>query len=95
MFQRLKSIAALAALARVPMTASALPLDCDLACECDSPYDMVCTIPGGRTVITCTRWCSMYAYVAPPEGSTVAQVEESSGTEELVCREPQQDAEKN
>lgn len=49
-------LAGLAALALVPASASALPPDCDDQCTDSPPCWLVCTVPGGRRIITCGEW---------------------------------------
>jgi len=49
-------LAGLAALALAPSSASALPPDCDDQCQDTPPCWLVCTVPGGRRIITCGEW---------------------------------------
>ena len=80
MFPRIKQFVALAALALVPVTAVALPQDCDVVCECDAPTSQVCAVPGGRKVITCNTWCGFYM-AAPEAAQPLVSVDD------LTCHE--------
>ena len=87
---------ALAIFALMPTSASALPQDCDEVCNCTSSCDKVCTLRGGRTVITCGIWelngCADICFSKAPETLSEEEEGQDSKNAELVCREPQQEA---
>ncbi len=93
MSRLLKSLgAAFAFVTLVPTPAAALPKDCDVACSCAASCDKVCTLPGGRTVITCGIWelegCADICFSQAPEARSAE--EQDSRRAEPVCRKPQE-----
>lgn len=86
------SLAIIAAAVLVPTTASALPPDCDVSCDCYEPCTTKCTLPGTNKIITCGStlydWylCVDRCAVAPPEDASTTPKGEYS-EEEQLCRE--------
>ena len=85
---------ALAVLTLVPLSASALPKDCDEVCTFSTPCDIVCAVPGAFRVITCGEWeiCSASGRSDTSQQLASAKDEQGSEDAEFVCREPRQDA---
>ncbi|XXF74886.1 hypothetical protein P2318_17580 [Myxococcaceae bacterium GXIMD 01537] len=88
--------AALAVFTLVPTPAAALPPDCDQACDCSTPCSNICTIPGGRTRLTCGSWevdgCIEMCGAARSDEMASKQEKKDAPTEAPVCREPVKDA---
>ncbi|WP_163781889.1 hypothetical protein [Myxococcus vastator] len=53
-------VSAVALVTFSPLSASALPPDCDVQCADEAPCSLVCAVPWGMRVITCERWFSDY-----------------------------------
>ncbi len=85
---------ALAVLTLAPLSASALPKDCDEVCTFNTPCDTVCALPGSFKVITCGAWDICSAAVRTDSSQQLASAKDEQGSEdaEFVCREPRQDA---
>ncbi|MCK8502904.1 MULTISPECIES: hypothetical protein [Myxococcus] len=49
-----------AALALAPLSALALPQDCDVRCVSSTPCRIVCAIPWSMQVVTCGVWVADY-----------------------------------
>lgn len=93
MIKRLtSSILVIAASFLAPATASALPPDCDVSCDCYEPCTTKCTLPGTNKIITCGStvydWylCVDRCAVEPPEDASTPPGAEYS-EEEQLCRE--------
>ncbi|NVJ21605.1 MULTISPECIES: hypothetical protein [Myxococcus] len=54
------SFAGVLALVLAPLSASALPLDCDIACEEFESCSLKCAVPWTSRVITCGMWADLY-----------------------------------
>ncbi|MFP2958189.1 hypothetical protein ACLEPN_10210 [Myxococcus sp. 1LA] len=78
-------VSAAAALTLAPMSASALPPDCDVQCVDTPPCWLVCAIPWGSRVITCEQWFNDYEF-----GTCTPDAQPPSEEEELSSVEPRQ-----
>jgi hypothetical protein len=94
MSKLMKSVfAAAAVLVLCASPASALPQDCDEVCDCFTPCNIVCALPGSMKVVRCGQWdetCGSCLNPLDPEASV--KTEKDARAEEQVCREPQKDA---
>ncbi|QSQ18794.1 hypothetical protein JY651_25890 [Pyxidicoccus parkwayensis] len=85
-----------AVLTLAPLSALALPQDCDLACDADSSCSLRCALPWSFQVVTCGQWVERYdptATCAPDFDSTLedesaAVTQDSADGSEWVCSEP-------
>ncbi len=89
---------AAAALTLAPLSASALPPDCDVQCVEDPPCSLVCAVPWGTRIITCEKWfndyelsgtCTPGAQVPPDEEEAQSSAEPLQGASSgiaLACQ---------
>lgn len=85
-----KMLLAGAALLLTPLTASALPEDCDVACEPTTPCWVRCALPWNTTIVTCGVWVEEYS-VGTCGQTLDAPAEEARAaveTQAPVCTEP-------
>ncbi|NOK23109.1 hypothetical protein [Corallococcus carmarthensis] len=86
---RSKTLLAAASLFLLPLSASALPPDCDSQCKPTRSCTLLCTM--GSSVITCGEYgiCSGASPVAPSDPRASAQPAPAQADEaEPVCRAP-------
>ncbi|NMO17730.1 hypothetical protein HPC49_23840 [Pyxidicoccus fallax] len=83
-----------AVLTLAPLSALALPPDCDVRCSETISCSTICALPWAFEVITCGEWVDWdpSASCAPSIGSTLeesaAVTQDSADGTEWVCREP-------
>ncbi|MCP3102652.1 hypothetical protein LZ198_27630 [Myxococcus sp. K15C18031901] len=85
-----KLLLAGAALLLTPLTASALPEDCDTACEPTTPCWVRCALPWNTTIVTCGVWVEEYSVGTCGETLTAPSEEPRASVEPQVpvCAEP-------
>ncbi|ATB51038.1 hypothetical protein [Corallococcus macrosporus] len=86
LFSKTLFVSAAAVLTLAPMSASALPPDCDVQCEGTPPCWLVCAVPWGMRVITCEQWINDYAL----GGTCTPDAQDPYEEEELSSVEPRQ-----
>ncbi len=86
-----------AVLTLAPLSALALPPDCDVRCSESVSCSTICALPWAFEVITCGEWVDWdpSASCAPGIGSTIeeqsaAVTQDSAEGSEWVCLEPAQ-----